>query len=262
MFSVLYIPHGGGPLPILGEPGHQRMVEFLSRVRSSLVEPRAVLVVSAHWEEDAPTVTSGSKPGLIYDYYGFPPESYEIEYPAPGDPDLAREIVEKLSAAGLEPRADDKRGFDHGLFVPMKLIYPEASIPCVQLSLTRGLDPARHLRIGEALRNLASRDVLILGSGFSFHNLRALLGGSSGGTDELNDEFQSWLAESCASSSLSENERRERLTNWRMAPGARYCHPREEHLIPLHVCQGAGGGPATVLFDDQVMGKRALGMAW
>lgn len=261
LFSILYIPHGGGPLPLLGDGGHHAMVRFLEGVRRELVRPRAILVVSAHWEEPVATVTSGAHPQLIYDYSGFPPESYEIEYPAAGDPRLAARILEALDAHGIDARADGERGFDHGLFVPLKLMFPEASIPCVQLSLRRGLDPGEHLRIGAALTELKGSDVLVVGSGFSFHNLRSLLGGSSM-PDEMNDSFQGWLLESCTDRSLTEPERRDRLAGWSSAPFARYCHPREEHLLPLHVCQGMAGEAATVIFDADVMGKRALGLAW
>lgn len=260
-FSILYVPHGGGPLPLLGDAGHETLVRFLETVREVLIEPAAILVVSAHWEADVPTVTAGPTPALIYDYWGFPPESYEIEYPAAGEPALARRIVEMLGAEDIDARLDMDRGFDHGLFVPLKLMFPGASIPCVQLSLTRGLDPASHLGIGKALRPLAGSGVLVLGSGFSFHNLRALLG-MSGLRDEMNGAFQQWLIDVCADEALSEKVRVERLTRWSEAPHARYCHPREEHLLPLHVCQGMAGESATVVFDDKVMGKRAVGLAW
>lgn len=236
------------------------MVSFLKGVHASLADPAAILVVSAHWEEDVPTVTSGARPKLVYDYYGFPPESYEIEYPAPGKPELAGRVARVLASAGIECREDDARGFDHGLFVPLKLMYPDAGIPCVQLSLARGLDPRMHLNVGAALRELVEDGVLVLGSGFSFHNLRELLG-ARGGADERNDAFQDWLVETCTGG-LDDEERDRRLVDWKDAPNARYCHPREEHLIPLHVCAGMARGPATVLFDDLVMGKRALGLAW
>ena len=133
--NILYLPHGGGPLPILGDPGHARLVEFLSRIRDALIAPRAILVISAHWEEAVPTVGSGASPALIYDYYNFPPESYEITYPASGSPGTADRIVSLLEESGIDCVADRDRGFDHGMFIPLKLMYPDADIPCVQLSL-------------------------------------------------------------------------------------------------------------------------------
>jgi aromatic ring-opening dioxygenase catalytic subunit (LigB family) len=123
---VLFFPHGGGPLPLLGDPGHKNMVEFLGGIARTLPEPSAILVVSAHWEEGQPTITAGEFPPLIYDYYGFPEESYAIQYPAPGNPALARETHRLLTEAGIEARLDAQRGFDHGLFVPLKIMYPGA----------------------------------------------------------------------------------------------------------------------------------------
>ncbi|MFH2113853.1 MAG: class III extradiol ring-cleavage dioxygenase [Spirochaetota bacterium] len=279
---ILYIPHGGGPLPLLGDEGHLELVGFLRSIAASMAKPKAIIVVSAHWEASVPTVTAGAFPALIYDYYGFPDEAYRLRYPAPGDPDLAGRIKSALDVAGLSLVMDTDRGFDHGLFVPLSLMYPEADIPCVQLSLVRGLDPALHLRIGQALAALVGEDILILGSGFSFHNMQEFfwLPGTSGQGDPRNDAFQTWLAETCGSSSLEPLERLERLAAWEAAPHARYCHPREEHLLPLHVCAGmaigagsgsaggTGGGPGSAggtsarCLELTVLGKRSLVAFW
>jgi len=259
---VLYIPHGGGPLPLLGDPGHADLVEFLARVPARLAPPAAILVVSAHWEEPLPTVTAAAAPPLIYDYYGFPPESYQIRYPAPGEPALATRVRDLLVRAGIDARLDPQRGFDHGLYVPLKIMYPAAEIPCVQLSLVRGLDPGLHLRIGRSLASLGDDGVLVLGSGFSFHNMRAFLASGQTRADPDNDAFQDWLIAACTNDGLSEHEREARLANWAQAPGARYCHPREEHLLPLHVCYGAAGHAGQVAFDGHVLGKRACAIAW
>ncbi|MBK7256521.1 MAG: dioxygenase [Ignavibacteriae bacterium] len=259
---VLSIPHGGGPLPLMGDPGHQTMVDFLTRVPRELPRPEAILVISAHWEEMAPTVTSGAAPGLIYDYYGFPEESYHIQYPAPGQPALAHEIVRLLGVKQIECRPDGERGFDHGMFVPLKLMYPRADIPVVQLSLVEGLDPALHLAVGSALAPLRGQNVMILGSGFSFHNLRAFFSTGADAMDPGNEAFQNWVVQTCNSAAMTTEQRASALVHWEDAPSARYCHPREEHLLPLHVCAGAASGPAHIAFDDRILGKRAIGLLW
>lgn len=244
---ILYIPHGGGPLPLLGDEGHQELVRSLRSLAASLARPKAIIVISAHWETSVPTVTAGAYPAMVYDYSGFPDEAYRLRYPAPGDPDLAVRIKAALNGAGLSLAMDTDRGFDHGLFVPLMLMYPEADIPCVQLSLVRGLDPGLHLRIGRALASLCGEDILVLGSGFSFHNMQEFFRSPASGSqgDTRNEAFQSWLAETCGGAGLDPLERLERLATWATAPHARYCHPREEHLLPLHICAGMAIGNAT-----------------
>ncbi len=171
--KALFISHGGGPLPLLGDAGHQEMVECLKNIASSMAKPAALVVVSAHWETQLPTITAGERPSLIYDYYGFPEESYEIEYPCPGEPSLAESIHNLLGASGMEAKLDKARGLDHGVFVPLKIMYPEADIPCIQLSLANSLDPSSHIKMGRALGSLSQKNILVVGSGFSFHNLPA-----------------------------------------------------------------------------------------
>ncbi|WP_369809269.1 class III extradiol ring-cleavage dioxygenase [Paraglaciecola sp. MB-3u-78] len=139
--NILFISHGGGPMTLLGDEGHKEMVNCLQDIATKIIKPSAIIVVSAHWEETLPTITSGDKPSLIYDYYGFPQESYEIEYPCVGDPQLAEQIYNLLESAGIDANLNEQRGFDHGLFVPLKIMYPNADIPCVQLSLVNSLDP-------------------------------------------------------------------------------------------------------------------------
>jgi len=260
---ALYIPHGGGPLPLLGDPGHEELVEALSGLGRELGRPDAILVVSAHWEEPEVRVIAGASPGLLYDYYGFPEEAYRIRYPAPGAPGLADRILAALGRAGIPARPEGERGFDHGVFVPLALMYPEADVPCVQISLIRGLDPRAHLELGRALSALEGEDLLILGSGFSFHNMREFFAGGAGGPDSRNEAFQAWLAESCASPAIEPPERLGRLEGWERAPHARYCHPRAEHLLPLHVCAGfAGGRRASRVWSWSVLGKRASAFLW
>ena len=260
MAQVVYFSHGGGPLPILGDPGHQAMIEFMRRLPGELRTPKAILVISAHWEERVPTLLGAPRPPMLYDYYGFPQEAYRITYPAPGDPALAARILEALRAAGMEGGIDPERGFDHGHFIPLKMMYPQADIPSIQLSLVRGLDPAAHLALGKALRALGEDDILVIGSGFSFHNLRAF---TWQGTekDARNDSFQDWLIDTCTSS-RPQDERERLLLGWEEAPAARYCHPREEHLLPLHVCLGMAGTSARTVFDDYIAGKRAVAFRW
>jgi aromatic ring-opening dioxygenase catalytic subunit (LigB family) len=237
------------------------MVDFLAAIAPTLPVPSAILVISAHWEEASPTITSGEFPPLIYDYYGFPEESYAIQYPAPGNPPLAEETLRLLTRAGIEARLDGTRGFDHGLFVPLKIMFPAANIPCIQLSLVSGLEPAAHLGIGRALSGLRTQNVLVLGSGFSFHNMQAFFS-SQDASDPRNEAFHDWLGETCTNRSLTREEREQRLTGWEAAPHARYCHPREEHLLPLHVCCGLAGTPASIAFEGEVLGKRALALRW
>lgn len=254
-------------MPLMEDPSHAKMVDYLRGIESSIERPEAIVLVSAHWECAQPTITAGASPELYYDYTGFPPETYDLSYPAPGSPSLASEVAELLTDAGFEPQLDTDRGFDHGVFVPMLLMYPDASIPIIQLSMLSSLDPAAHIQMGAALRPLADRNVMVLGSGFTFHNMRAFAPALSGdATDALldaeNEAFEQWLRDTCTSADLTEDERHQHLVNWADAPGARWCHPREEHLLPLHVCYGAGGGPATQEFDDVVLGKRSSGYSW
>lgn len=260
--STLYISHGGGPLPLLGDPNHSELVAQLRALGERLPRPSAIIVVSAHWEEQVPTVTSGAQPPLIYDYTGFPPESYEIRYPSPGAPELAARVHQALSQAGLEPQQDPERGFDHGLFVPLKLMYPAADIPCIQLSLLKSLDPAAHIALGQALQSLEWDNLLVIGSGFSFHNMRAFFEPATAESDTRNKAFEDWLTETLSNPDLDETKRTERLINWSNAPEARYCHPREEHLLPLHVCYGLAQRPADAHESIRVLGKRAGMFYW
>jgi aromatic ring-opening dioxygenase catalytic subunit (LigB family) len=261
-FRSLYLSHGGGPLPLLGDARHQEMVACLRTIAGLVPKPAAIVVVSAHWEEDILAITAGPSPPLIYDYYGFPEESYAITYPCAGEPALAQRLQGLLADAGIGSALDARRGFDHGLFVPLKIMYPEADIPCVQLSLARPLDPATHIGIGRALRPLAADNVLLIGSGFSFHNMREFFGTGTPQAPELNAAFEAWLLDTCGATDRPETERRQALIRWAEAPGARFCHPREEHLLPLHVCYGAAGQACVRSFALDIMGKRASVYLW
>lgn len=237
---VVFLPHGGGPWPWvdLGFPkaDNDVLAAYLREVRAlPKTPPRALLVISAHWEAAVPTVMTSPRPPMLYDYYGFPPESYEITWPAPGDPALAARVQELLARAGFATATDAQRGFDHGTFVPLKLTYPDAEIPTVQLSLKAGLDPAEHLAMGRALAPLRDEGVFIIGSGMTFHNLRAFRDPRA---QPVAEQFDAWLR---VAATAEPTERDHKLTRWAEAPAARAAHPREEHLIPLMVIAGAAG---------------------
>lgn len=263
--QVLYLSHGGGPLPLLGDLGHQALVAQLHGMRAKLRRPKAIIVISAHWEAPMATITGAAQPPLIYDYNGFPPESYEISYPAPGLPTLANRLQQALTDAGIASVVDPKRGYDHGMFVPLKLLYPEADIPVLQLSLLDHLDAEAHLRLGQTLAQLETEELLIIGSGFSFHNMRAFYQSSADADAQANTQnqaFENWLKETMQSEALSETERWQRLANWQQAPGARFCHPREEHLLPLHVCYGVAQRSCDYYEQVLVLGKKAALFYW
>ena len=260
--DVLFISHGGGPLPLLNDPGHRALVETLKELSTTLKRPKAILVVSAHWEEVTLKVTASAQPALIYDYYGFPEESYHITYPCPGSPELAKEVQRSLKERGVEVSLDEARGLDHGVFVPLKLMYPEADIPVVQLSLKSNLSAEEHLMIGEALAHLNQRDLLILGSGFSFHNLPAFFTPSRAEMRRANLACEGWLEEHLCQGEQRFVERSAELIQWERAPFARLCHPREEHLLPLHVCFGVAQRRAHAYRRVEVLNKVCSFFHW
>ncbi len=255
----VYLPHGGGPAFFMHGPMaemFQPMAEFLASFDTLLpATPSAILVVSAHWESPVVTVTGGMNPELIFDYFGFPPETYELTYHAPGLPTLAVEAARLLAAAGIAGHVDDGYGWDHGVFIPLKVMYPEASIPVVAMSLQAGLDAAAHVSIGAALRPLREQGVLIVGSGMSYHNLSRF---ANGGPDAA--AFDRWLDGALGGDA---DHRAGHLAHWSSAPSARGAHPREEHLIPLMVASGAGSDtPATKLWSDHVGDSRVSAWAF
>ncbi|MDC8831007.1 DODA-type extradiol aromatic ring-opening family dioxygenase [Alteromonas gilva] len=260
--QAVFISHGGGPMPLLGDPGHQGLVEHLNALSKRLRRPSAILVISAHWEAAVATVTSNPAPPLLYDYYGFPPQSYKITYPCPGEPALAASVASALQSAGIKVNTDDERGLDHGVFVPLKLMYPDADIPVVQLSLLNSLDASLHIQLGQAIGALEYDNLLILGSGFSFHNMRAFFAPDTAVSREHNVAFESWFKNVMTAQDISEESRSDQLCNWEQAPGARFCHPREEHLLPLHVCYGAAGRAADIVESVVVLNKQAGTFGW
>ena len=257
---VVYLPHGGGPWPFVEMGLDKAEVADLAGYLRSLktltkTPPKALLVVSAHWEEAIPTVMTAARPPILYDYYGFPPASYEIAWPAPGHPALAARVGALLRESGFRTAESDRRGFDHGTFIPLKVTFPEADVPTVQLSMLSSLDPAEHLRLGRALGTLRDEGVLIVGSGMSFHNMRGFGSASGRATSE---RFDAWLRDAVTSEPA---ERDRRLTAWTEAPAARGAHPREEHLLPLMVAAGAAGGDrGTVAWNGSFLGTRLSGV--
>lgn len=231
-----------------------RMESYLRSLPSTLPEPpRAILIVSGHWEERAFTFSAAEAPSLIFDYYGFPPETYQLTWPAPGAPWLADRAAALLGEAGLPVSIDPKRGFDHGVFVPLKVAFPEAGVPVAQMSLHASLDPALHLAAGHALATLRDEGVLVVGSGMSFHNLRAI---GDPRVEEPSKDFDRWLVTATQS---EPSERTALLARWETAPWARLCHPREEHLLPLMVAARASDARGTHDFGEVVLGGAVSG---
>jgi len=253
---TFFIPHGGGPCFFMdwtmGPPDTwDTMAAWLKAMPDAVGrKPDAIVVISAHWEEPEFTVTTSPNPPLLFDYYGFPEHTYRLRYGAPGSPELAHEVRGLLTRAGIVSKEDAARGLDHGVFIPFLLIYPQADIPVIQLSLKVGLNPAEHLAVGKALERLRDRNVLIVGSGMSYHNMEGFLRGLP---PTLSGTFDAWLTD--AATDLDPSTRNEKLAHWAAAPAARDAHPREEHLIPLMVAAGAAGddiGQRT--YSDRVMG--------
>lgn len=264
LMPVVFVPHGGGPMPLLSDVNHRELTQFMRSVAADLPRPKAIVVITAHWEEEVASITYSPAPDMMYDYYGFPPESYEFKYPAPGDQPLAKQIQQLLQDQNIPARLDNHRAYDHGTFVPLMLMYPAADIPVVQLSLLASLDPVAHIAIGRALAPLREQGVLIVGSGMSFHNMRAFFS-TDPSIQGRSETFDNWLKETLTASHLTNPERAERLRNWAVAPEGRFCHPREEHLLPLHVCWGAAshGSPvAEQNFNGLLFNTAISGYVW
>lgn len=251
---TLFIPHGGGPCFFMDwnpPDAWNRMGDWLRAVPQLIGQrPRAVLVISAHWEAPAFTVNTRERHKLLFDYCGFPEHTYRLQWPATGDAALAERVAALIADAGLPVARDNSRGLDHGVFIPFMLIDPDAAIPVVQLSLREGLDPAEHLALGRALAPLRDEAVLIVGTGMSFHNMRRFRRDNAG-LDADSVAFDDWLTRAVA---LSPEARERALTDWEHAPSARAAHPEEEHLLPLHVVAGAAGqDPGRQALSDRVL---------
>ena len=251
----LFLPHGGGPCFFLNPdgscpPAWSHMRDYLASILPSLPErPTAILIVSGHWEEPDFTVHTGAAPDLLFDYHGFPDHTYLLEWDSPGAPALAVRARKLIEAAGFAVGENDTRGWDHGVFIPMKVAVPDADIPTVQLSLRKDLDPVAHIRVGQALASLRDEGVLIVGSGMSFHNMRTLGHDVTAQADIFDDAL------SAAVTDPDPAQRRQRVADWAALPEARFAHPRAEHLLPLMVALGAGGDdPARHDLRDHVVG--------
>ncbi len=255
---TFYITHGGGPWLWMNGPmreTHRNLEAGLQQLpQLAGTTPKAVLMVSAHWEEPEFTVMSHPNPPMLYDYSNFPAETYQVQYPAPGAPEHAVRVRDLLQSAGIAARLDPKRGFDHGTFVPMAVMYPEARLPVFQLSLKRGLSSQDHLAAGRALESLRNEGVLIIGSGSSYHNLRAL--GPEGRIPSA--AFDGWLQQTLERTPV--DERASALASWEAAPSARQAHPREEHLLPLMVAVGAAERDVATRFhhEDAFFGSGSI----
>jgi aromatic ring-opening dioxygenase catalytic subunit (LigB family) len=246
---ALYLPHGGGPsffMPGERKARYQQTEDFLQSVhRLLLATPTAILIVTAHWETTVPSFTGGTHPSLIYDYYGFPPETYALEYTAPGHPALAQQAAQLLQKAGFAATVDVDYGWDHGVFIPLKVMFPDANVPVVAMSLQASLNPPLHCDYGTALQSLRDEGVLIVGSGMSYHNLQ-----NFAGCAPASFAFHDWLDSVLCG---NREERKRSLALWSQAPGGRASHPREEHLLPLMVASGAGSdAPAQRLWRGSV----------
>jgi 4,5-DOPA dioxygenase extradiol len=282
-FPAVFINHGGGPMPLMGrQPALVKNMQEVVTKHLPEAPPSAIVVLSAHWEADPIAITSSSNPSMYYDYHGFPRETYEYEYPAPGSPTLARRIQDLLTKQGLECRLDDTRGYDHGVFVPLMVMYPEATIPVVQVSLHKSLDAKTNIDIGKALAPLRDDNILILGSGYSFHNMEAFFHPSAQTVQAARD-FNSWLKETillpsedaCAAEEMKKDassddvlfkqayaKRMQSLQDWAKAPGGRLSHPREEHLLPLLMVAAAGGEMSvpTLVYDTTEVVNESSGL--
>jgi aromatic ring-opening dioxygenase catalytic subunit (LigB family) len=244
-----FISHGGGPWPYMDELRRKLSVLEASLVdipRQIGVRPKAVLVISGHWEADEFTVMANPAPPMVYDYSGFPEHTYHVTYAAPGSVTLAHRVQALIQGAGMPSRLDEHQGFDHGTFTPLVIMYPDADVPVVQLSLKAGYDPAAHLAVGRALAPLRDEGVLIVGSGLSYHNLRQF----GPGARQASKAFDDWLQAHIVNGPAADRDAS--LLHWSDAPAARQAHPREDHLIPLMVAVGAAEGEeASLVYHEE-----------
>ncbi|CAM2011678.1 DODA-type extradiol aromatic ring-opening family dioxygenase [Acanthopleuribacter pedis] len=227
---ALFVSHGAPTLPFENNASRA----FLSELGRTLARPRAILVVSAHWQTRAPRVTTIARPETIHDFYGFPQSLYDVRYPAPGAPVLAETVIGLLNTRDFQARADGTRGLDHGAWSPLMLMFPAADIPTIQLSLQLGQGPHHHFALGRALAPLREQGVLILASGGAVHNL-AVWQKDCTAVPAPARRFESWLVDQV------EGNNREALLQFRTHPDAAWAHPTDEHLLPLFVAMGAGG---------------------
>ena len=245
-----FISHGGGPWPWLPDmrKGMALLEKSLAAMPAEIGEtPKAILMVSGHWEQDDFAIMSSPAPGMVYDYGGFPAFTYQIKYSSPGAPKVAERVFELLKAAGLPTHLDHARGYDHGVFAPMQVMYPAANVPLLQVAIQHSYDPAAHIALGRALAPLRDEGEMIVGSGLSYHNMRGF--GPQGKLPSA--EFDGWLNQALMSTPA---KRIEMMLDWEKAPSARACHPQEDHLVPLFAAVGAAENEkATRVYYDQAV---------
>jgi 4,5-DOPA dioxygenase extradiol len=251
MQPTLFLSHGSPMMPFEDIPARA----FIASLGQSLTRPKAIVLVSAHWDNDVPTLTAGEQLDTIHDFYGFPPALYALNYPAHGDPALAESIADTLGEAGLRAHTDATRGLDHGAWIPLMLMYPQADIPVVQLSIQSRLGPGHHIQLGRALGALREQNILILASGGFTHNLRALNWRGGGDEPEWASQFSDWMDQA-----LMAGRTCDLVSYRRLAPHAAMAHPTDEHLLPLFVALGAAGpqASATRLHTSATMGALRL----
>lgn len=260
--SVIFVSHGGGPLPLLGDSQHVELVSSMRQLGArSWSKIQSIVVLSAHWETQGFSVTSGPVNHLLFDYAGFPASAYQLRYPAPGHPALAQQLKTRLSALGFELNLQPERGIDHGVFVPLLLLFPAADIPVLQVSLENHLQPERHLAFAQALAESLDETTLVIGSGFTYHNLPGFFAPKSVQLRSGNEQFLTWLDRTLCAAELSHSQRLTSMTNWEQAPAARVNHPREEHLLPLFMCAAIAQTPARSI-EFEVMGLSARHYDW
>ncbi len=257
----LFLPHGAGPSFFMNfgpfTPAMwTRTCGYLQQVGTELPErPTALLVISGHWETAIPTINVAPLHTLYYDYYGASAEAYQLQYPVKGAPEVGAQVAAALHAAGIPTATETKRGLDHGVFLVCMLAFPKADIPVVQLSLTRHPNAADHIAIGRALAPLRDENILIIGSGMTFHNSIVMPAGLQGITDPGSDHFDAWLLE--AVTAPNSETRNQALADWETAPYARHAHPTPEHFLPLHIAAGAAGTDrGRHVFTDRFLGAK------
>lgn len=264
---VYFVPHGGGPWHVMDNSrfggAWEDLRVFLQGIQATLPEkPKAILMITAHWDDPANvTVSTAEKPGMYYDYSGFPAHTYEIKYNAPGSPEVAARVKQVLENAGIKVETNSERGYDHGTFVPLMVAFPDGDIPVVQMSLRRDLDPAFHIAFGKALAPLRDEGVLIIGSGLSYHNMRGF-GSSDPRHIEQANRFDDWLKDTLENGDQAKRD--DNLVHWWENPDARACHfPTPEHFLPVMVTAGAGDeDTGKQVFQGVVMDKHYSGYRW
>ncbi|CZT50724.1 uncharacterized protein RSE6_11764 [Rhynchosporium secalis] len=268
---VVAVCHGGGPMPVLGDPGHAELIMSMSTKVPKILNlgtrqaPRAIVLVTAHWSETQPTISNGKTHKLYYDYGGFPAEAYRLKYPAPGSPKVAEEVFNVLKGAGFQPKLDGERGWDHGVFIPLLLINPKADIPVIQLSVMNSASPKQHFEMGKALAQLRDSNIAILGSGMpTMHNLRAMFS-AQGNESNYRKRIQKWSDMLTKTTKIVDVEERSKtFEGYREWEGSREAHPigGEEHFLPLVVCAGAGGEGEAGAFGDEMVGFKQFTYYW